>query len=67
MIGKWRKTLIGRSCNQWHGESFLWNFMERYANGVFEAPFEELRKFIKLASSFSFFLKPELVELDLFG
>jgi hypothetical protein len=41
--------------------------MERYANGVFEAPFEELRKFIKLASSFSFFLKPELVELDLFG
>jgi hypothetical protein len=43
----------------------LCNFMSKYKNNVFEAPFEELQKFIKSVSSFSF-LKLELVELDPF-
>jgi hypothetical protein len=28
-----------------YGGSFLCNFMRRYENNVFEAPFEELQKF----------------------
>jgi hypothetical protein len=40
--------------------------MRGYESIVSEAPFEELRKFLKLVSSFNF-LKLELMKLDLFG